>query len=56
MNIGMIVTFAGIIVAGLAGVLGVWMERDREAPPKWAWVFSAIILVAMVIELSLIHI
>ena len=52
MDLGIIVTFAGIIVAALAGVLGVWMERDRTAPPKWAWVFSTIILVAMVIELS----
>ncbi|MDG1478531.1 MAG: hypothetical protein P8R54_03025 [Myxococcota bacterium] len=48
----MIVTFAGVVVAALAGVLGVWMERDREAPPKWAWVFSAIILVAMFIEMG----
>lgn len=52
MDIGMIVTFAGVIVAALAGVLGVWMERDREAPPKWAWVFSVIIMVAMFIEMG----
>ncbi|MFT5680201.1 MAG: hypothetical protein ACI8RZ_001107 [Myxococcota bacterium] len=52
MNIGMIVTFAGVVVAALAGVLGVWMERDREAPPRWAWVFSVIIIVAMFIEMG----
>ena len=52
MNIGLIVTFAGIIVAALAGVLGVWMERDRTAPTHWAWVFSAFILVAMCVELG----
>lgn len=52
MDIGMIVTFAGIVVAGLAGVLGVWMERDPEAPPKWAWVFSVLILVATGIEMA----
>ncbi len=50
MDIGLIVTFAGIVVAGLAGVLGVWMERDPEGPARWAWVFSALIAVAMVIE------
>lgn len=52
MDIGMIVTFAGIVVAALAGVLGVWMERDREAPPRWAWVFSGFIIIAMCIEIG----
>lgn len=52
MDIGMIVTFAGIVVAALAGVLGVWMERDRTAPPRWAWVFSGFIVIAMCIEMS----
>lgn len=50
MDLALMVTFAGILVAGLAGVLGVWMERDREAPPRWAYVFSALIGVAMVVE------
>lgn len=50
MDIGLLVTFAGILVAGLAGVLGVWMERDRSAPTLWAWVFSSFILVAMGVE------
>ncbi len=52
MDIGMIVTFAGLFVAGLAGVLGVWMERDQEAPAKWAWVFSFLICIATGVEMS----
>ena len=52
MDLGLIVTFAGVIVAGIAGVLGVWMERDSDAPPKWAWVFSVLIVVATGVELS----
>ena len=52
MDIGMIVTFAGITVAGLAGVLGVWMERDPEAPPRWAWVFSFFIVISMGVEFT----
>jgi|GEM_PF-4494602 len=51
MNLGLMVTFAGILVAGVAGVLGVWMERDRDAPQRWAWVFSALIVVAVGIEM-----
>lgn len=52
MDVGMIVTFAGLFVAGLAGVLGVWMERDPEAPPKWAFVFSFLIVIATGVEMS----
>ena len=51
MDIGILVSFAGIVVAALAGVLGVWMERDRGAPARWAWVFSGFIFVAMTIEM-----
>ena len=51
MDLELTVTFAGIFLAGLAGVLGVWMERDREAPQKWAWVFSSLIVVAVGIEM-----
>jgi hypothetical protein len=50
MDIALVVTFAGILVAGLAGVLGVWMERDQEAPARWAWVFTFLILVSMAVE------
>lgn len=51
MDLELTVTFAGIVLAGVAGVLGVWMERDREAPQKWAWVFSSLIVVAVGIEM-----
>ena len=27
------------------------MERDREAPQRWAWVFSSLIVVAVGIEM-----
>jgi len=52
MDVGVIVTFAGIVVAGLAGVLGVWMERNPSSPSRWAWVFSGLILAAMGVETS----
>ena len=52
MDIGLIVTFVGIVVAGLAGTLGVWMERDPLAPPRWAYVFSGLIIIATGIEMT----
>ncbi len=50
MDIGLLVSFAGIFVAGLAGVLGVWMERDRAAPPFFAMIFSFLIGCAALVE------
>lgn len=50
MDTGLIVTFAGVAVAGLAAILGVWMERDPESPKLWGWVFSGLILVATGVE------
>ena len=49
---GLIVGFAGIFVAALAGVLGVWMEREREKPPWFALFFSALIVFASFIEVG----
>ncbi len=52
MNIGLIVGLAGVLVAGLAGILGVWMERDAKASLILAGLFSALILFASTIELG----
>jgi hypothetical protein len=49
-DVGLLVGFAGIFVATLAGVLGVWMERDRENPPWFALFFSVLIVFASGIE------
>jgi len=51
MDTGLIVTFAGVAVAGLAAILGVWMERDRNAPLTWGFVFSGLIVVATGVEM-----
>lgn len=52
MDVGLVVSFTGVIIAALAGVLGVWMERDRGSPKLWGWVFSALIAVSSVVELG----
>ena len=52
MDTGLVVTFVGIIVAGLAGILGVWLERDSEAPSGWAWVFTSLIVLATGMKLA----
>ncbi|GEM_PF-5700490 len=52
MDIGMIVTGFGVIVAGLAGILGVWMERDPGGPKSFAFVFSALIIGATCVEMT----
>jgi len=52
MDAGLVVTVAGLFVAGLAAVLGIWMERDREGTPIWAVLFSLLIMAAMVVEMG----
>ncbi len=52
LDVGLLVSFAGIAVAALAGILGVWMERDREHKPYFAILFSLVIFFASFIELG----
>ncbi len=51
MDIGLIISFAGVLIAALAGVLGVWMERDPDSPRTWGAVFSVLIVAASGVEL-----
>jgi hypothetical protein len=41
-----------VAVAGLAAVVGIWMERDPRRPPKWAWGISILILMAMLVSVA----
>ena len=50
MDIGIIVTVTGVVVAGFAAVLGIWMERDERKPPRYAYALSALILLATVVS------
>lgn len=52
MDVGLMVGFAGVLLAALAGMLGVWMERDRSRPPYFAILFSLLIVFASFIELG----
>lgn len=46
------VALAAVIVAGLAAILGVWIERDADAPPATATFLSLIILLAVLVGLA----
>jgi hypothetical protein len=50
-NIGLLVTLMAVFVAGLAAVLGIWMERDKKKPPRYAWALSALIVLATFVSL-----
>ena len=51
MGIGLLVSFVGVLVAALAGVLGVWMERDPKASVLWGMFFSFLIAASSGVEL-----
>lgn len=50
-NMGLLVTLMAVFVAGLAAVLGIWMERDKAKPPRYAWALSALIVLATMVSL-----
>lgn len=50
-NVGLLVTLMAVFVAGLAAVLGIWMERDKNKPPRYAWALSALIVLATFVSL-----
>jgi hypothetical protein len=45
-----IFTLIGVAVAGLAAIVGIWMERDPRRPPRWAWALSILILMATLVS------
>lgn len=48
---GLIVTLTAVFVAGLAAVLGIWMERDERKPARYAFALSALIVLATLVSL-----
>lgn len=51
MDTGLIFALIGLSVAGLASVLGIWMERDPRRPPRWAIGLTILIGAATVVSL-----
>jgi hypothetical protein len=49
MDVELIITLAGLTVAGLAAVLGIWVERDEAKPPRYAYALSILILLATMV-------
>lgn len=46
MSIGLIISLAGLAVAGFSSLLGMWLERDPDKPKKIAFALSILILLA----------
>lgn len=51
MDTGLMLALVGLGVAGLASVLGIWMERDPNRPPRWAIGLTVLIGAATVVSL-----
>lgn len=49
MDTDLLITIVGLSVAGLAAVLGIWVERDKTKPPRYAYALSILILLATVV-------
>jgi hypothetical protein len=51
MEWGLILTIGAVVVAGLAAVVGLWMERDPNRPPRWAWSLTFLILITTIVTI-----
>jgi hypothetical protein len=51
MDTGLMLALVGLGVAGMASVLGIWMERDPNRPPRWAISLTVLILAATLVSL-----
>jgi hypothetical protein len=51
MEWGLILTIGAVLVAGLAAVVGLWMERDPNRPPRWAWSLTFLILITTIVTI-----
>lgn len=51
MDTGLILALVGLGVAGIAAILGIWMERDPNRPPRWAVGLTILIGAATVVSL-----
>lgn len=49
MDTDLMITLVGLTVAGLAAILGIWVERDQTKPPRYAYALSILILLATVV-------
>jgi hypothetical protein len=46
MDFDVMMALIGLTVAAMAAILGIWMERDPEKPPRYSYALSALILMA----------
>lgn len=51
MNVGFIVVMGGLVVAGLASLVGVWIERDAKKPLRWSITLSIVIFLAILVSI-----
>lgn len=52
MDLGLILTIVAVAVAGLAAALGIWMERDPNRPPRWAYGLTVLIVLSTIVTVA----
>src|SRR5437870_294337 len=52
MSVGLWVTLAGLAIASMSALLGVWVERDPHRPPRYAYALSLLIILSMLVGLG----
>ncbi|HEY3498172.1 MAG TPA: hypothetical protein VGK73_25915 [Polyangiaceae bacterium] len=52
MDLGLFLAIGAVIVAGVAAVVGLWMERDPRRPPRWAYSLSGLIVLTTIVTVA----
>lgn len=48
----LVLATAGLIVTGLAAVLGIWVGWDEKKPPRYAWALSILVVLSTLVGLG----
>ena len=52
MDWGLWLAVCAVLVAGVAAVVGLWMERDPRRPPRWAYSLSFLIVLTTIVTVA----
>lgn len=52
LSASLVVTIVGLLIAGVSALLGVWVERDAQRPPRYAYAISILILLSTLVGLG----
>jgi hypothetical protein len=51
MNLGLFTAIVALILTGLSSLIGLWVDRDPQRPPRWAVALSGMVVLSTLLGL-----